>query len=240
VTVHPEADAQVRSNSCKPLARWCVLHSVKLLHPVALAILFAAPGLYAQSTWEIGGDIGYGWYRNGTIFGAGQTVEAGIRNRFATGAVVCENLYDHFSGEIRYEYHDGHPFLSANGTAKDIQGQSHTFTYEVLIHLRGRDSRLRPYFAAGAGAKDFVIAGPAPDPQPFPTVATLNRNDEWKFVASLGPGVKYRINRHLIVRGDFRDYISPFPKGQIAPAANNTARGLLQQFTPMFGISATW
>jgi hypothetical protein len=29
-----------------------------------------------------------------------------IRNRFAAGAVFGEDLYEHFSGEVRYLYHD--------------------------------------------------------------------------------------------------------------------------------------
>lgn len=188
------------------------------------------------STWEVGANIGYGWYRNGTIFAPGGTATAGIRNRFAAGAVLCEDLYEHFSGEFRYEYQDGHPFLSSGGTAKDIQGQSHTFTYDLLIHLKGRSHKIRPYFAAGGGGKEYVIAGPAPSPQPLPTIATLSPVDEWHFVASLGFGVKVRLQKHLLVRGDFRDYMTTFPKGELTPAATGTARGIFQQFTPMFGV----
>jgi hypothetical protein len=67
---------------------------------------------FAQDT-EIGGAIGYGVYRDGSIYAPGGKTEAGIRNRFAAGAVFGEDLYDHLSGEIRYLYHDGHAFLSA-------------------------------------------------------------------------------------------------------------------------------
>ena len=59
---------------------------------------------------------------------------AGIRNRFAAGVVFGEDLYDHISGEIRYIYHDGHAFLSSGGVKTDMQGQSHTFTYDLLFH----------------------------------------------------------------------------------------------------------
>ena len=88
-----------------------------------------------------GRDIGYGAYRNGSIFSPGGDATAGIRNRFAVGAVLCEDHFEHFSGEIRYEYQDGHPFLSSGAISKDIQGQSHTFTYDVLFHLKPRASR---------------------------------------------------------------------------------------------------
>lgn len=195
---------------------------------------------FAQETysqWEFGGDIGYGVYRNGTIFSNGATATAGIRNRFAAGAVIGEDMYDYFSGEFRYQYQDGHPFLSSGGVAKDIQGQSHTLTYELVIHFKPRENKIRPFVAAGGGAKDYAIVGPAPAPQPLPAIATLNNVDEWKFVVSLGGGVKVRLREHVLARFDFRDYLTQFPKRQLQPAANGTARGIFQQFTPMFGLS---
>jgi opacity protein-like surface antigen len=186
--------------------------------------------------YEIGGAIGYGFYRNGTIFGPGSSVTAGMRDRFAAGFVIGEDLYEHVSGELRYVYQDGHPFLSARGAKSDIQGQSHTFTYDLLFHAAGRERRIRPFFAAGAGAKEYVIAGPAPAPV-FPGVASLTTRDEWKFAVSVGGGVKMRLGAHVLVRADFRDYMTAFPKRQLAPAPGNTARGIFQQFTPMFGVS---
>src|SRR4051794_9566262 len=84
--------------------------------------------------YELGATIGYGIYRTGSIYAPGGKAEAGIRNRFAAGAVFSEDMHSHVSGEIRYLFHDGHPFLSAGGVKSDIQGQSHTFTYELLFH----------------------------------------------------------------------------------------------------------
>jgi opacity protein-like surface antigen len=206
-----------------------------MLRAAAVMVLTAA-ALPAQD-WELGANIGYGIYRNGSIFAPGGDATAGIRNRFAAGATFCEDLYEHLSGEFRWEYQDGHPFLTSGGMFKDIQGQSHTLTYELLFHFRPRERKLRPFIAAGVGAKGYIIVGPPPNPQPFPTIASLNNVDEWKFVASLGGGVKYRLAQHVIVRADFRDYLTQFPKRQIAPAANGTARGIFQQFTPMFDVS---
>ncbi len=199
-----------------------------------LCLLAAAP-VFAQ--YEFGGTIGYGIYRNGTVFGAGTTVQAGVRNRFAAGAVIGEDMYEYISGEVRYVYHDGHPFLSSGGAKVDIQGQSHTFTYDLLFHFEPRERKLRFFAAAGAGVKGYVIAGPAPTAQPFPNVALLTTKDEWKFVADVGGGVKYRLQRHVQLRVDFRDYMTTFPKRQIAPVDSNTARGIFQQFTPLFGVS---
>jgi opacity protein-like surface antigen len=199
--------------------------------------MLVAAGAASGQQYEIGADIGYGIYRNGTIYAPGGNAAAGIRNRFVAGAVVGEDLYEHLSGEFRYQYQDGHPFLSSGGAAKDIQGQSHTFTYETLFHARPRNSRVRPFAAAGVGGKYYDISGPAPNPQPIPSIATLNAISEWKLAASFGGGVKIRLQKHILVRGDFRDYLTTFPKRQLAPATNGTARGIFQQFTPFFGVS---
>ena len=59
-------------------------------------------------------------------------------------------------------------------------------------------------------------------------------------VISLGGGVKLRLYKNIILRGDFRDYLTTFPRRQIVPAANGTARGIFQQFTPLFGVSYTF
>jgi opacity protein-like surface antigen len=202
-----------------------------------IPMLFCASAAMAQPQWELGGVIGYGWYRNGTIFGSGATAQAGIRNRFVAGAVLGEQPYEYLSGEIRYVYQDGHPFLSSGGQKYDVQGQSHTITYDFLVHLRPRASRWQPFVAAGVGGKDYVIAGPVPANPAFSNLGRITTQDQWKFVFDVGGGVKYRLFEHVLLRVDFRDYMTTFPKQQIAPAAGNTARGIFQQFTPMFGVS---
>jgi hypothetical protein len=85
--------------------------------------------------------------------------------------------------------------------------------------------------------KGYVIADPAPVVQPFLTPAILTTRDQWKWVVGAGGGVKYRLQRHVQLRFDFRDYITTFPKAQIAPIGSNTARGIFQQFTPLLGVS---
>jgi len=198
------------------------------------ALLFAS-ACFAQP-FEIGGAIGYGVYRDGTIFGPGASAQAGIRNRFAAGWLVGEDLYEHFSGEIRYLYQDGHPFLATSSVKSDMQGQSHAFHYDLLFHLTRRDRKLRPFLAAGVGVKGYIVAGPAPNPQALPNIASLVTQDEWKLLVTIGGGVKYRLPKNVVLRGDFLDYLTAFPRRQIAPALNNTARGIFQQFTPMFGV----
>jgi opacity protein-like surface antigen len=203
-----------------------------------VVILFAGAAFGQQ--YEIGANVGYGFYRNGTIYSASETAQAGIRNRFAAGIILGDEFSDYVSAEFRYLYQDGHPFLQAPGVKSDIQGQSDALTIELVFHFKTREHRLRPFLAGGSGAKEYVIAGPEPFPQPIPQIASLTANDVWKVVFSVGGGVKFRLLPHMLLRAEFRDYLTTFPRQQIVPALHNTARGVFEQFTPLFGVSYTF
>jgi opacity protein-like surface antigen len=201
-----------------------------------LAVFFCAGACLAQQ-YELGGAFGYGVYRDVSVISPGGTATAGIRNRFATGVVFCENLFEHVSGEMRYLYQDGDPFLSTGTARGNIQGQSHAFNYDVLFQARGRKARIRPYVAVGVGAKYYVTTGPAPVPQPMPKIAGLVGANQWRALVTGGAGVKFRLTDHILVRADFRDYITAFPTRLIVPAANGTDHGIFNQFTPLVGVS---
>jgi hypothetical protein len=206
---------------------------------VVLLVIF---GAYAQrpEQFEIGAEIGYGFYRNGSIFSSEGTAQAGIRNRFAAGIRLGYEFHEYVSCEFHYLYHDGHPFLQAPGVKVDIQGQSHALTAEGLFHFKSRGHRWRPFAVAGGGGKGYIIAGPEPFPQPLPQIARLVANDVWKVVFDVGGGVTFRPRNHILLRGQFLDYITTFPRTQIVPAPHNTARGIFEQFTPLFGASYTF
>jgi opacity protein-like surface antigen len=204
-----------------------------------LTALFFTAAAFAQQ-FEIGANVGYGWYRDGQIFSSTGTADAGIRNRFTAGIIIGEEISNYVSGEFRYLYQDGHPFLQFAGVRTDIQGNSDALTYTLLFHFKPRDHRWRPFLAGGVGGKDYVIAGPAPFPQPIPQIASLTTNDVWKVAFDAGGGVKIRLLPHMLLRAEFRDYITTFPRQEIVPAPHNTARGIFEQFTPLFGVSYTF
>lgn len=203
-----------------------------------IALLFALSAFGQQ--YEVGANIGYGWYRDGTIFSPSETVQAGIRNRFAAGIDLADEFSEYVSAQFSYLYHDGHPFLQGPGVKSDIQGQSHALTMELLFHFAKRDRRFRPFLAGGTGAKEYVIAGPEPYPQPIPQVAILTTNDVWKVAFTVGGGAQYMLRPHMLLRAEFRDYLTTFNRQEIVPAPHNTARGIFEQFTPLFGISYTF
>ena len=198
-------------------------------------ILFAAVS-WAQP-WELGAGIGYGIYRDGTIFSDVGTAQAGIRNRFAAGIVLGDEFSKYVSAEFQYLYHDGHPYLAFPGGRTDIQGNSEALTYNLLFHFKTREHKWRPFLEGGAGGKEYVIAGPEPYPQPIPQLASLTANDVWKVVFSAGGGIKLRVLKQMEMRAEFRDYLTTFPRQEIVPGPHNTARGIFQQFTPLFGVA---
>lgn len=205
-----------------------------------LVVLFATLALAASAQeWELGGGAGYGFYRKASVIAPAGTVDAGIRSRFALTGWVTQHKYDYISGEIRYVYQDGDPFIQSAGGKTNVQGQSHALHYDVLFHLRHSETprRIRPYFAAGLGIKRYVVTGPANPAAPFTDIAQLNSTGENKLLLSLGGGIAIRAARHVLIRVDFRDYITTFPKRIISPVPLATARGLYNQFTPMVGIS---
>jgi opacity protein-like surface antigen len=204
-----------------------------------ILVILCAGAAFGQQ-YELGAGIGYGLYRDGSIYSASGTAQAGIRNRFAAGIILGDEFSNYVSAEFNYLYHDGHPFLQTSGVKSDIQGQSDALTVGLLFHFKPREHRLRPFLAGGFGAKDYVIAGPAPFPQPIPQIASLTTNDVWKVAFSVGGGVTFRLIPHMLLRAEFRDYLTTFPRQQIVPAPHNTARGIFEQFTPLFGVSYTF
>lgn len=219
-----------------PESGCCLLQDVRLN---LLALLLCAGACFAQHI-EVGGAVGYGDYRNGSIVSAGGTATAGIGNGVAASAVVGEDLYQHFSGEVRYLYQSGGPFLSAGGVRGSVQGQSHALHYDMLVHLLPRASRVRPYFEGGAGGKYYQNSGAAPVPQPLPKIATLTTQNEWKPLFTVGAGVKIRISDHVMLRGDLLDYITTFPKALFTPVGSGSDHGLFHQLTPLFGLGYTF
>jgi hypothetical protein len=201
------------------------------------AVLTLLAAACQAEQWEAGIAGGYGLYRNATIIAPAGTADAGIRNRFAFSAVISDDQYDYLGGEIRYTYQDGDPFLEAGGARANIQGQSHAFHYDLLIHTRPKWERIRPYFAIGIGAKLYVVSGPENPVQPLGDIGLLTARDEFKVLYVAGGGVKIRLHDHVLFRLDLRDYITPFPKRVIRPAPGATGRGFLQQFTPLVGVS---
>ncbi|MCX6623333.1 MAG: hypothetical protein NTY38_20155 [Acidobacteria bacterium] len=177
-----------------------------------LSILFACACLGGD--WELGGAAGYAFHRNGSVNGSAGTATAGFQKRYTFSAVVTEEMFEHFGGEMRYSYHDGSAFLKSGATSTERDSRSHAIHYDALFHARPTDSRFRPF--------------------------TIRTNTDVVPMLVVGPGIKYRVTDHMILRFDFQDQISTFPKGIFVPAPGGSTKGIFHQFMPMVGISAAF
>src|SRR5437870_9950486 len=91
-------------------------------------------------------------------------------NQFMTNLDYWQTSKSRFAA--RYFFADSFQFVSLpSQTGPITEGQAHALTLEVLFHFKPHDRRLRPFVAGGVGAKDYVIAGPEPFPQPIPQLA---------------------------------------------------------------------
>src|SRR5260370_38936766 len=106
-------------------------------------ILLFSGAAFAQQ-YEIGASIGYGIYRDGTIFSDSGRAQAGIRNRFAAGIILADDFSNYVAAQFRYLYHDGHPFLQSPNVKAHIQGQSDALTMEFTLRCKNLHKRYRP------------------------------------------------------------------------------------------------
>jgi len=207
--------------------------------PRILAVFVCtALGCVAQP-WNIGGAVGYGAYRNGSLKSGAGSATAGIENHFALSAWIGEDLYDRWGGELRYSFQNGGPFVESGGVRTAMAGKTHAIHFDILRYFAPKDAKIRPYASCGLGAKSFVVTGSQPMIQPLRAIGLLTAVNQVKPVISLGGGAKIEIAPHLRVRVDMRDYISPMPANIFTPVLGGKASGLFHQFTPTVGIDFT-
>jgi hypothetical protein len=202
-----------------------------------VALTLAGASRAQDGEWEVGAAAGFGVVRNATINSPTGSATAGIDNRFAAGAVVGQDLYEHLSGELRYTFRDNDLVLKSGGQKVNMDGDSNLIHYDMLFHVLRKSSRLRPYAAAGAGIRDFRGTGHEYVNQPLSDFALLTKTSEVKPLISVGGGVKFALTDHATVRVDFRDYISPFPEKLFVTAPGAKIRGWLNDFVPLVGVS---
>lgn len=197
--------------------------------------LFLAVTATAQN-WEAGVFGGSGFYINHPrISGPSGNAEAGIGGGPAFGAFLTQHLYRRLSGEIRYAYHRGDLQLSSGSLRAAFRADSHALHYDWLLHMAGRDAKVRPFFAAGAGFKLYRGTGTETLVQTLQDVALLTRTREWKPLVSVGAGVTVAISGRARLRVEFRDYMTPFPARVIAPVTG-LGGGWLHELSPTIAL----
>jgi hypothetical protein len=192
----------------------------------------------AAQDWEVSAALGGSAYSGAGIGNPvlGATANASFRPGFVLGAVVGDNRFDYVSGELRYLFFWGSPELNFQGTRATINGYTNLVVYDLLVHMRSRDSKVRPFVAGGVGARIFTATGAQPLTQPLQQFALLRPLTQVKPAVSVGGGLKYLVARHTELRFDFRTYMSPLPNRVFRPTDVSAIRGWIYNFVPQVGI----
>lgn len=210
--------------------RWSSL----LLGTVGVLSL-AAPA--AAQRFEFGAGGGGSFYTKSTVTGAGSSAEAGFEPGFAATAYIGHNMYRYVSGEIRYTFERNTMSLTSGSTSATFAGMSHMIHYDLVIHTAPPKARVRPFVFGGAGIKGYQGTGTEVVYQPLQDVAVLTKTTQWVPLVTFGAGLKIAAGTHTLIRFEFRDYLTPFPKDVIAPVPPAKAPGWVHNFVPLIGIT---
>jgi hypothetical protein len=210
---------------------------MRLRFAVLVIILTAAP---AAAQWELGVMGGYGFRRDVAVSGPAGTADVGFRPGKVWGFTGGLNEYGYLAGEARYLYEDGEIRLRSGNTETRFASRAHLVHFDFLVHAARSGSRVRPFVVIGGGVKVYEGTGPDRAAQPLSRFVGLTRTRDVKPLMSPGVGIKFQASRHLSIRGEFRDYITPRPEKILAPAAGVTMKGWIHDMVPMIGIMATF
>ena len=214
------------------------------MYSLWLLLLFAV-ALGAGAQQRECGILGGGGFLRGasmegtpaSVTGTPASVTAGFSRGLAAGVLIGHDLYSHWSGEIRYLFEERGARLRSGGITAGFGGQAHVLHYDLVLHARPRQDRVRPYVAVGGGIKIFRGTGAEVAYRPLMEYAYLTRTQELKPMLTLGGGVRFRLGGRMMGRVDFRDQLTRFPQRIIAPAPGMTLGGWLHDFVPTVGLS---
>lgn len=195
------------------------------------------PSTSVAQQWEIGGAGGFGWYADATIKNPTASAQAGFKPSFAVSAAFDQNMYHYLGGEFRYTFRNGQPELKSDGTVVSGGGHTSVVTYDLLVYISSKESRVRPFVAGGAGIKVFSGTQSAYLNQPLVNFALLTRTNQVEPAISVGGGLKWRFSHRAQLRLDFRTYMTPLPNEVFRLSLSSKIHGWLYDFVPLAGIS---
>jgi hypothetical protein len=197
--------------------------------------VFAIGAVHAQNR-EIGVLGGAAFLPGVSVQGAPVPVSTGFGPAAAAGAFFGQDLYSHWSGEIRYLFELRNLHLTSGGTSASFSGAAHVLQFEIQYQLRPHSERVRPFLAVGGGMKVFQGIGEDAAYQPLMQYAWLTRTSELRPMLSVGAGCKVYLKRRMVLRFGLRSQITGFPSKVIAPAPGMAIKGWLYDFVPTVGL----
>ena len=205
-----------------------------ILLPVAPAW---AQGEPPGPRYEVGGGVVGSFYDKKPFTSTGGNADAGFDRALGASMWIGHHMYPKISGEIRYDFLKNDMTLTGSGAKATFGGESHAVHYDLHFHFTEVGAKVRPFVLAGGGAKMFRGTGQERSFQPLSQIAVLTRTSETTALVTLGVGVKIQLSDRVLLRIDFRDNLSRFPKKVIAPNRGKGGDTWLNNFAPTAGLS---
>ncbi len=202
------------------------------------AVLLVLAPLSLAQEWELGGLGGYGITTGLNAKNPAGSADTGFKAGAAWGVFGGHNMHRRIGGEIRYEYRFGDAMVDA-GEEATFRAHAHIVHYDLLWHFADRGEKVRPFLAAGGGAKIFRGTGVERAYQPGNQFVLLTKTREIQPVLSFGGGVKVMLNDLIMLRAEVRDFLTPAPQKVLAPSPGAEINGMLNDIVPMVGIAFT-
>lgn len=201
-----------------------------------IGLILTALAAQAQSL-DVGVIGGGALVRGVPVEGAPGGTTAGFQPGGVGGLLLGQDLYNHWSGEIRYLFEQRDLRVASGGQTATLAGQAHVLYYDVIYSRRTREQRVHPYLAVGGGAKWFVATGPEVPYRPLMQYAYLTKTNQPEAMLSVGGGVKWPVGRRMALHLDARDQITRLPQKLLAPAPGMSIKGWLNDIVPTVGLS---
>ncbi len=199
--------------------------------------VFAAAALpCVAQQWEVGGGAGASVVPGVPVSGTPGSATAGFQSGVAFGGFLGQSLYRHLGGEVRYGFMQSNLRLQGGGSTATFGGQSHVLHYDLLLKTNRGDSHAQFFVAAGGGMKIIRGTGKEAAYQPLSQFGYFTKTQTQKPMADFGAGMRYTLSRRVVLRMEFRDYLTVFPEEIITPAPGVKFGRLLHDFVPLVEI----
>ena len=190
--------------------------------------------------WYAGAGGGYGFAPSLTVRGASGSATAGFENGYSVGAFFGADMYNYWSGEVRYLYRQSDLKLESGGASTRFAANTTVLNFDFLWHSRPRESSVRPFVAFGAGMRFLDGTGTESASQPLGRFAGLTHTLESLPAGDAGGGVTVNFHKSWQFRAEVRDYIGPAPQKVIAAAPGATVSSWLNDIIGTVSIAYSW
>lgn len=196
-----------------------------------------AQGRAAEPRYEFGGGVVGSFHDKKTFTSPVGNADAGFATGLGASVWMGHHMYPKVSGEIRYDFLKNDLKLDGSGGKATFGADSHAIHYDLHFHFAEVGAKFRPFVLAGGGVKMFRGTGEERAFQALSQIAVLTKATELAGLVTFGAGVKIQLTDKVLVRLEFRDNLTRFPKKVIAPNRGTGGDGWLNNFAPTAGVS---